>query len=418
MKLNGKSQRKDYTMIDTQEPSTKQKRGMRLLAIFCLAIFGISCLAILLVMSKPASRDVKRRKLSVPITVGDRMITTGLVIECDITDYDMPFSTFSNSAANPDEIRVADFIRAILSGNADKAKALSKPGATAGGKNATIESNLSMLKSHWARIGISSDSSNVKILRRIYWGNREFFTYKVADPNSRPIYILSFDRDPNEGLLWSPRVEGFEWMFWEITAQRSEYPKDQDIEQSVSHDYGFTITPQDSKHPVDLLFNGHVAGITQAEDKPHSSDAALSFYETAMMSLKQAGSIQEFREIGNTYYDAHSKKKFLSWIDKDYEAFLQSINELVRREREIVFVMDADPVFIIFYHPEGMPDWYIKHDYIVCEKGKFFLTRLAYLDELGGCFQNRKKFIEPLLMPLIKSDLSGTKKDNDGNPTQ
>ena len=392
------------------------KHRKRLLIIFCLVILGIFALAMLVILSRPASREVERRRLFVPISLGDRTVRSGLVIECDVTDYNMPFSTFRNSA-NRDERRVADFIAEVRRGNNYKAKALSKSEAPLG-RNATIEDNLSMLKSHWARIGISSDLSNIEIRRRVYWGDREFFTYKVADPNSRSVFILSFDRDPQKGLLWSPRVEGFEWMFWKIPSESSKHPKDYDIEPSGSYDYRFTVTSQNSKDPVDLWFNGRVHGVTRAEEQPHSSDAALLVYKTAMKALKEGGTIEEFREIGNKYYEAYGRQRFLGRIDKDFQAFLESQREVFRREREIVFVMDADPVFVVFYHPEGMPDWHVRHDYMVREKGEFFIARSAFYDDFRGCFQSRKKFIEPFLIPLIESEHRSGKLGNNGEPGQ
>ncbi|MHC4744974.1 MAG: hypothetical protein ACYS8Z_23915 [Planctomycetota bacterium] len=392
-----------------------RKHQKRLLVVFCLAILGIFGLALLVILSGPPPREIGRRRLFVPISLGDRTVRSGLVIECDVTDYNMPFSIFRNSA-NRDERRVADFISALLSGNTEKAKALSNPEATIGGK--TIEGSISMLRSHWARIGISSDSSNLKIGRRIYWGNQEYFICGKTDPNSLNTIILGFQRDSKEGLLWSQRMEGLEIMLWKIAEQRRKYPKDYDIEPSGSYDYRFTVITQNSKHPVDLLFNGRVHGVTQAEEQPHSSDAALLFYKSAIAALKEGGSIEEFREIGNKCYDAHSREKFRRWIDKDNEAFLESINEYARMEREVLFVMDANPVFIVFYRPEGMSDWHIRHDYVVREKGRFFITRWAWIDRVTEAFQSRKMFIEPLLMPLIESEHRGGKLGNDSSPTQ
>ena len=402
---------KGYTMTYVQRISDKQKRRMWFGWVFSLTILAI--------MSSAASGDLKRQRLPVPVSLGDRIVKSHLVIECDVEDYDMPFSAFRNSAVNPDITRVGDFLSAVRRGNTYKAKALSKAEPGMGRKNVSIEGNLSVMQSHLTRIGISLDLSNLQIRRRIYWGNREYFTYKVADANLPQTHILGFDRDPNEGLLWSQGMEGFEIMLWHITKQRSKYPQDYDIEQSDTYKYRFALTPQGAKHQVNLLFSGRifVPGITRDEDKPHLLEAALSFYETAMMRLKKAGSLQEFREIGNTYYDAYSKKRFLGWIDSDYQAFLQWINDLVAREREVVFVMDANPIYIIFYRPKGTPDWYIKHDYVFIEKGKFFITRIAFGDELREYFGGRKKFIEPFLMPLIKSDVSTSDSDKVGNPT-
>ncbi len=377
-------------MIGSQITAHKQRRKIRLIVICCL---GIS-----VIMNSTASSDVKRRQLSVPIQMGDRLVRSGLVIACDVEDYDMSFSTFRKSAANPDEMRFADFISAVSANNIDKARAVSKSVTATGDENIKIERALSMLKAHIVQIGIRPDLSNFKICHRIYWGDRDFFTYKVADPNSSYWGLLGFERDPDKGLLWNPYLSDFESELWKMA------PTDYDNEQSVSHDYRFTITPDHCfKHPVDLLFNGRVNGITQTEDDPQASDVALLFYEAFKMDLENTKNIQGFRKIGNKYYDAHSRKKFLRWIDSDYQAFLQWKNDLVSREREVVFVMDADPVFVIFYHLKGMSDWYIQQDYIVRDGDRLYITRLAFDDDLSRSFRNRKKFIEPFLMVLVKN---------------
>lgn len=382
--------------------------------------FGwVFSLTVLAIISNAASGDLKRRRLPVPISLGDRVVRSGLVIECDVEDYDMPFSTFRTSAVGPDETRVIDFVSAVRRGDTYGAKSLSKADTRIGQTNVSIEDKLSMMQSHLTRMGISPDLSNLQIRRRIYWGNREYFTYKVADANLPQTHILGFDRGLHEELLWSQSMEGFEIMLWDITKQRSKYPEVYDMEQRDTYKYRFPLTPQGSKHLVNLLFNGRifVPGIKQAEDKPHLLEAALSFYETTMTKLKIAGSREEFREIGNTYYDTYSKKRFLGWIDSDYQTFMQWINDSVGREREIVFLMDANPIYIVFCRPKGAPEWYIKHEYVFLEKGKFYITRIAFGDELREYFGGRKKFIEPVLLPLIKSDLDRTEGVSTGNPT-
>ncbi len=380
-------------MVSVAWIMAKRRRGVKWFAgaVFLLVALGIGWLW-------PWGHDVVRREFAVPIRIGDRVVRSALMISCDVENIDAGFGTLRKWRASADERRLGAVVRAVNAGDSEAMKALSKPAAA----GMTIEDTCSMMKSHFELIGILPDLSNFKIRRRIYWGDDSFFTYTVDNPDLPHTGMLGFERETGKGLLFSPALGGdIESVLSMALRASSGSLAPYESGRTASREYRFRVDDGGGENPVDLLFNGRVCDITLPGDVPDASDVVLSFYAQVITALTNAGSIEAFRDIGNRYYEGHSKDRFLAWMERGYEDVVRWRNEYVGGKRKVVFVLDADLVFVIFYHLRGRSDWDIQHDYAVREGASLYVTRLAISDELSRFFGSRRRFIGPFLMMNI-----------------
>jgi len=248
--------------------------------------------------------------------------------------------------------------------------------------------------------GVEADLSNLRMRGRIFWGRRHIFVCEMPGRQSPFIGVLPLEREAGKGWVWVMPEKDLSVVFWAMVRHDPSVFEGWDEEQVLKggNGYQFRAAGQDGRRPVELLFNGRpceaaVAG--DAREGWESTDNPAVFYAGVQRAIANADGIEAFREIGR-YYEEYSSKKFLRWLETPDD------NEVLRqeagRERTILFVLEAEPVFIVFSRPKGWPKDHIQRTYLVRQDERFYVTRLAFSDDIDSFFGDREKFLEPFFM--------------------
>jgi hypothetical protein len=359
-----------------------------------VGILGI----IVVIITGAAMGAVQRYRLGVPMTVGDDLIKTSLTIECEIENFDMPVSAFRSQPAGSLERTFATLVDAI--GADDLNTAETYVDSKADRSYPRVTNPCAFLKLCLA--GALPDMSNLRVRGHVYWGSNRFVLYEVVKPSSVLTSFLPFKKNQEGNWKWVPIPGDLETLLWTMLRYNKTSLSDPDQELlRKEYDYRFQVTPDPNDHPVFLLFNGHICDMTLPGQVGGVSDPVLAFYADAVTALVNSEGIDALRDVGNRYYDTQSRETFFGRLDKGYERFVQWRDEYLARQRTVVFLLDADPAYVVFYRRQGAPPRYISHEYILREGERFYLTRLALSDAVEGFLTNRTGFIEPVLLPIL-----------------
>ena len=167
---------------------------------------------------------------------------------------------------------------------------------------------------------------------------------------------------------------------------------------------------------ISLMFNGSTLGarLSKEEELNLSKNELVRFYATAFNTLR-SGDFDEY--IGN-HTDA-SKQRLLEHLD-----YLSPEDQSIWRnnpaERYILFLMDADPLKILFY-VDGYTDEFeefvrgerdmssldptkytIGHEYFVKNGDGYSITNAQFNSYLDRVFNSHGLFVEKTLLPIME----------------
>jgi hypothetical protein len=221
--------------------------------------------------------------------------------------------------------------------------------------------------------------------------------------NGRPFRGFSkFKKDPQGGFVWEVGLSNeiqslIDEPVWPL--QGSELLDVFAPVNNVKCDYEYAIPGTTSGYPVYLQFNGKVCDFNALGDE--SNDEILAFYQKTCRLLAQSP------ESLTDLYTEKSAQDYRKWVEKKpYGDPYWRQKEIVSRGRRVIFLLNADPVFIVFYRPftstkQDLSD--VRYEYIVREPkdNQLRLTNYNYSGFLSQFFDNRELFIDPFLKPLI-----------------
>ncbi len=166
---------------------------------------------------------------------------------------------------------------------------------------------------------------------------------------------------------------------------------------------------------ISLLFNGSTLGarLSTEEELNLSKNELVRFYATAFNAFR-SGDFDEFIE---KHTDA-SKERWRNAFAPYSEDYLYHWRTTLE-ERYVIFLMDADPLQILFY-VDGYTDefeefvrgerdsssldpskYLIHHEYFVKEKDGYLITHAKFDSYLDRVFKNHGLFVENVLLPIL-----------------
>jgi hypothetical protein len=108
--------------------------------------------------------------------------------------------------------------------------------------------------------------------------------------------------------------------------------------------YSIALPGTEGENAAYLEFGGKVYnGVDVIHESVPAEDKVLSFYKEACLA-RQTKATDEFAD----YYTARSRKVILEWLSKDPNA-LNGYRRELSKPRRILFIMDADPFYVVFY---------------------------------------------------------------------
>lgn len=336
----------------------------------CLSawIAMVACLA--LFAGSAAAQQFAVRSFPLPISIDGEHIRSGVFLQFEMKDYGVPFSKFSASRLDAREAVFVELVRGIQRKDYKGVEKVllpprprkETPGAAGAPDTGRVISAAPLTTQEAAAGTVDGYRSafgnfeNIDVIAQILVGSKSLFVWDAKLPG-RP-RRRAFSVEPEGPARLVAR---------EVTAAS---PVDvlilSILEDAVKNPAGYTPSPDPhlryrqplaiegknkTAHEVALQFNGEPLEFDVFGETP-VNDPLLVFYRSVFMAFK-AHKQADFLAA----HSAKSQTKLRQWwatMNKDAEeAYYMS----VARGRIVKFVINADPVYIMFYGPDKGRNW-------------------------------------------------------------
>jgi len=343
-------------------------------------------------------------------------VKSSMYLRCSYEPYDIPLSEFKDK----ENSQVANRFKKVLSDIRDHNMptfAKISPRITQDSKglqqqpSSKIEGIVAGYNSLLSPEVVGQDFSKIKIIQQFYVGADQIVVWGVNQTPNNSGKVLrrsfSFKKDQQGDLLWEagPPNE-IQCLINEIMQQSAE-SNNVFLPIAVTKlNYEYPVPGTTSGYTAYLQFNGKICDLDVFSDTASTNDPILTFYQNAYRLFRDSP-----EAIANLY-TPESAQKYRDWLKKTDPNYISRQHmDIVTKGRKVIFLLNADPVFIVFYQPfvnakKDLSD--VRYEFIIREPkdSQLRLTNLNYSGFLSQFFDNRELFIDPFLKPLIGGDTS------------
>ena len=341
-----------------------------------LGRWGWAALALAIVLgAPPAARAAGfvTQSFPVPVSVEKERVRTSMRLQLDLQRYGVPFDAFAAGPLDGAETAFRDFMTALRAGDVAQTAAL-RPGDAP----EVVRKLVDNFHQGFARPEVP------RVVARVGVGDGQLFVWQWASPRG-PVRRGFTVVQAKPGV---PRVEvvtserPLETLIVDLMQQEGLHP-DAYAPGELSGRYRYTFplagAGKPGAHPVVLGFDGQamdteVMGKSRVEAASlrAGTPAAASVFQSAYGSLAD-GDVE--RWIGA--YTLKSQDKLRAWAQGLKPAELSSFIANTVKPRRLRFVLDADPVELLFYTVEADPK--VQYEYMLKTPGGYKLTN-AYFE--------------------------------------
>jgi hypothetical protein len=359
----------------------------------------------------PVTFATENKSFPLPIQIDySYYVKSSIYLRCSYEPYDIPLSEFKDKENSQVALRFKRVLSDIRDHNMPTFAKLSPRLAqnSKGPQKQTsllIENLVTGYNSLLSPEVVGQDFNRINIIQQFYVGTDQIVVWGVDQtPGSDNALIRSFvfKKDQQDNLLWEagPPNE-IHCLIDEIMQQSAESPHVFSPVDTTKFDYEYPIPGTTSGYPAYLQFNGKICDLNVFSDTVATTDPVLTFYQNAYRLFKNSP------EAIADLYTPESAQKYRSWLKKADPNYISRLHaDTITKGRKVIFLLNADPVFIVFYQPieSARKDFAdVRYEYIVKDpkSNQLRLTNLNYNGFLSQYFDNKELFINSFLKPLI-----------------
>lgn len=282
-------------------------------------------------------------------------LPTSLYIKCDVKEYNKFFPDFLTSETDMHETGFKELVIAISEQNLEAClnMALQKPNM-----------NQKDTQKHKTRVKLLMDSyrtafftggmlENTKVCNQFYFGDSSVFVFGTDRDTTSNLgsvrATLIFKTNPQSNLfMWSvENPDILSSLFSQMMQQMADYQDALEPAENKRPTFQFAIPGTDTG-------SGHVAYL-QFDGKRYDSNSYIDMKDTldkvaSLSRMKHVAVKCGYREVLGQFYTNKSKEKYLDWLKKGDQKYLDGyFKDMAASQRQICFVLDAKPLYIVFY---------------------------------------------------------------------
>jgi hypothetical protein len=372
-----------------------------------LLIISILVLAIFIIISSisyPArTKDSKTVYFSIPTNIDlEHYVETSMLIKVDTKSYgSINFPEFASKHKKPDEVRLKEYLLTLKQKDIKKLKAMSinLPGID-------LDTIFASSSKQFSDDAIGPNFEKIRMIDRFNFGNFiQFIWMKTSNSNlneNTHLGTVMFEQNDSGAIFCTTNVTTYPIpaILDNIVELQAESPGKYVPKELKTLKYEVPLIEGAKNHQAYFCCDGIPCDVNVFSDSTGSTNEIVRFYKQAYQTLKNQN-LEEFAK----FYTEKSRDKIIEWLRTDPNMAELFRNEAIRRERKIVFVINGDPVYIVFtYNPNiKNPINSVKYDYIIRENGTLKLSNFGYGDYFHQLLENRKYFIEPVIGPILKN---------------
>ncbi len=354
-----------------------------------------------------ASKQFERFPVVIRVDFG-APVTSSLCVRCQTTKYEVPFPRFVSEHNGQRELALGRILAALQQKNLDSCKDLVAEAVD--GRGARQPTQIPLVVDAYNKLlapaVAGNDLQGLDVERQLWFGNRGIFVGRIRPSagveNAGTPISLEFENSSNGQFRWRPvagRPDDASVLLRDVAAQRG-VASSPSARTELTYTYQSTIPGSTDANPVFLEFNGRKYEFEVFGDQVASGDEVLAFYQKAYQTIKN-GSPESLAE----FYTASSRQKYNKWLmDRGSSYITKYYDGLIKGGRTVVFILDADPFFFVFYRKSKGGTGSLQFDDVVRDPndGKLKLTNLNYNESIHHFLKNTKLFVDPILRPLLQ----------------
>lgn len=151
--------------------------------------------------------------------------------------------------------------------------------------------------------------------------------------------------------------------------------------------------------PPGFKFNGVVCDYTLCEDVPdaNTSDIVRS-YDRIQKSL-----LSDSPSVAATNFTAYSRQKYIRWAEgPSAESFEVNQSRLVGAIKRIIFVLNAEPIYVVFYTDQLNGIGSVRYDMLRKEpSGSVKLANFQVFGAVDDLLSDRGRFVKDWILPIV-----------------
>jgi hypothetical protein len=316
-------------------------------------------------MGQAEAQDFTIRNFPIPISIDGEHVRSGAFLQFEMKNYGVPFSKFSAGKLDPRETVFAELVKGIQRNDPKAVEKVlmpprvRKPAPDPNGgvvsapplppdKNA--EETGAVYRSAFGNL------ENIDVIAQVLVGSKSLFVWDAKLPGRPRRRAFSVEPDGTSRLV-AREVTAAAPADILILSVLEDGVKDPAAYAAVSDPHLRYRQPlavegkNKTSHEVALLFGGEPVDFDTFGETP-TSDPLLLFYRDVFRAFK-AGKQEEFL----AGHSAKSQMKFRQWWATMSKDASDGYYARTVSGRFVKFVLNADPVFILFYGQNKGRDW-------------------------------------------------------------
>lgn len=308
--------------------------------------------AMLLLTMVPLLYGAEYKEIRLPIALNDE-VSLGKSISCDMSyvlkgiEYRIGAGAFSAQTDEPAEMFISEIITAVKNQDTQEALSLAFPvqeiGSLKESEKLRYTSIVSILSPHFA-------NGELLLYYQLVVGKNRIFIF--GKPETTLFFGLTISENKEGGFFWtidSSPLAGS--LIMSVMSSSREM-----IQQNSSKQYQYNIPIADDPNSSSVLlaFNGKLCRNTDYLDCIDNLDKSAAM----LVQLYISAQLGYFKEMAY-HFTPESRKRYLNQFEAPENKIVEHKKRLSERP-EVLFVANADPIYIVFYKKKSFPSMYIQ----------------------------------------------------------
>lgn len=347
--------------------------------------------------------EIQRKSFPLPIRIDHSYrIKSSLYINCGFTQYEQRFPSFMSENTGAREQMFCELVQTMH--NKDTSNLLRITSQKTPVDADKAQQILDLYASLFTTDPVGAGVGNLRVIMQFHLGNSGLYIWGIDSPEAsgrRPVRnYFRIDSANNQNLWMGVSQDKLSSLLSDVAQSMA---KDPNVYVPISNRefvYEYPIAGTVPGEPAFLQFNGRRYDVDIFVDDVSPSDEVLHFYQQAYNVFRT-----DPRTTFPGYYTEKSRAKYLSWVSgMDQEKFSAYRQELLSKGRRVRFILDADPVYIVFHQSTGN-DRTVRPEYIVRDprsNGELRLTNFYFMSFLDAFIEDRELFYDPILKSILQ----------------
>jgi len=368
------------------------------LTVFVLLIFNLSGVT--------TGAEIQTKSYALPFYVDfDHYVWSSLYLTCDVKEYNKPFNEFVDDETEARELTFSNLVYAIRQENLSSCLDLTY-------KSPSMKED--EIQRHNEQVGkmmmlcktvlfddslVGSNLQKLKIVNQFYLGKGGLFVYGYEGTSEPVRTVIRFKTSPGGTFYWDWEVKQciLPSIIAEMMHQMAKNPEESSQTKNETLNYKIAVTNPSEGHTANLEFNGKKYDFDVFNDTVDPCDGIASFFQSKYTLLKKG-----LRESVPELYTDKSREKYVDWLKNGDPNYLDShFNNILTVKRKVRFILDADPVYIVFCQ-KGNKTSNLVHEYIIrdSQTNKLKFTHFycgGFLNQLISTAEFRKSLLKDII---------------------